>query len=57
MDITTGDIKFMGEIVGGTIILGDAESEPIFGVTALDLKRMPVIRLKRARMLGVTRDF
>ena len=23
MDITTGDIEFMGEIVGGTIIFGD----------------------------------
>ncbi|WP_089728173.1 clan AA aspartic protease [Candidatus Thiosymbion oneisti] len=61
MDITTGDIEFMGEIVGGTIIFGDAESEPILGVTALEsvgivvdprnqtLKRMPATRLKQAR--------
>jgi len=60
MDITTGDIEFMGEIVGGTIIFGDAGSEPILGVTALEsvgivvdprnqtLKRMPATRLKQA---------
>jgi len=58
MDITTGDIEFMGEIVGGTLIFGAAESEPILGVTALEsvgivvdsrnqtLKRMPATRLK-----------
>jgi clan AA aspartic protease len=58
MDITTGDIEFMGEVVGGTIIFGDADSEPILGVTALEsvgievdpqnqqLKRMPAVRLK-----------
>jgi clan AA aspartic protease len=61
MDITTGDIEFMGEIVGGTIIFGDADTEPILGVTALEsvgievdpqnqrLKRMPATRLKRMR--------
>ena len=59
MDITTGDIEFMGEIVGGTIIFGDAGVEPILGVTALEsvgievdprnqtLKRMPSTRLKK----------
>jgi hypothetical protein len=26
----------MGEVVGGTIIFGDADSEPILGVTALE---------------------
>ena len=58
MDITTGDIEFMGDIVGGTIIFGDANAEPILGVTALEsvgievdpqnqrLKRMPATRLK-----------
>jgi len=61
MDITIGQIEFMGEIVGGTIIFGDADTEPILGVTALAsvgievdpqnqrLKRMPAIRLKRMR--------
>lgn len=61
MDITTGDIEFMGEIVGGTIICGDADAEPLLGVTALEsvgievdprnqrLKRMPATRLKSLR--------
>ncbi len=65
MDITTGDIEFMGEIVGGTIIMGDPGTEPILGVTALEsvgidvdprnqtLKRLPAVRLKK---LKVTRS-
>ena len=59
-DITTADIEFMGEIVGGTIIFGDAGAEPLLGGTALEsvgievdplnqrLKRLPAVRLKRA---------
>ena len=58
MDITTGEIELMGDIVGGTIIYGASDVEPILGVTALEslgidvdprnqtLKRMPAIRLK-----------
>lgn len=61
MDITTGDIEFMGEVVGGTIIFGDPDTEPLLGVTALEsvgievdpqnqrFKRMPATRLKRMR--------
>ena len=61
MDITTGDIEFMGEIVGGTIVMGPPESEPLLGVTALEsvgievdprnqtLRRLPSVRLKRLR--------
>ena len=61
MDITAGDIEFMGEIVGGTIIFGDSDTEPLLGVTALEsvgievdprnqrLKRMPATRLKSMR--------
>ncbi len=61
MDITTGDIEFMGEIVGGTIIIGDPGTESILGVTALEsvgividprtqkLKRMPATRLKKIK--------
>lgn len=61
MNITTGDIEFMGEIVGGTIIFAEPGTEPILGVTALEsvgidvdprnqkLKRMPSIRLKKFR--------
>ena len=61
MDITTADIEFMGEIVGGTIIMSDPGTEPILGVTALEsvgidvdprnqtLKRLPAVRLKKLR--------
>ena len=60
MDITTGDVEFMGETVGATIIFGPDGAEPILGVTALEsvgiavdprsqrLKRLPSVRLKRA---------
>lgn len=58
MDITTGELEFMGELVGGTIIIGADDAEPILGVTALEsvgievdprsrrLKRLPAARLK-----------
>ncbi len=61
MDITVGEIEFMGEIVGGTILFGDAGAEPLLGVTALEsvgievdpnsqrLKRLPAVRLKGVR--------
>ena len=66
LDVTVAEIEFMGEIVGGTIIMGDPGTEPILGVTALEsvgievdprtqrLKRLPAVRLKklRARFLG-----
>ncbi len=60
LDITTADIEFMGEIVGGTIIFGEPDAEPLLGVTALAsvgvevdptnqrLKRLPAVRLKTA---------
>ena len=58
MDITTGELEFMGEIVGSTLIFGADDAEPILGVTALEsvgievdprsqkLKRLPAVRLK-----------
>ena len=58
MDITVGQIEFMGEFVGGTILFGDADAEPLLGATALAsvgievdpntqrLKRLPAVRLK-----------
>jgi clan AA aspartic protease len=58
MDVTTGDLEFMGDITGSTIIYGDDNAEPILGVTALEsvgievdprsqqLKRLPAVRLK-----------
>ena len=59
LDITTGDIEFMGEIVGGTILFGETDAELLLGVTALAsvgievdplnqrLKRRSAVRLKR----------
>ena len=58
MDIAVGEIEFMGETVGGTILFGAADAEPLLGVTALEsvgievdplnqrLKRLPAVRLK-----------
>ncbi|MBI3248456.1 MAG: clan AA aspartic protease [Deltaproteobacteria bacterium] len=58
MDVTVGQIEFMGEFVGGTIIFGDENAEPLLGVTALEsvgievdpvnqrLKQLPAVRLK-----------
>ena len=58
MKITTGELEFMGELVGATIIFGADDAEPILGVTALEsvgievdprsqkLKRLPAVRLK-----------
>ena len=58
LDITTGEIEFMGDLVGSTIIFGADDTEPILGVTALEsvgievdprtqrLKRLPAVRLK-----------
>ena len=58
LDITVAEIEFMGEIVGGTIIMAADDAEPLLGVTALEsvgievdplnqrLKRLPAVRLK-----------
>ena len=58
LDVTTGDIEFMGDIVGSTIVFGEEDSEPLLGVTALEsvgievdprnqrLTRLPSTRLK-----------
>ena len=58
LDVTTAEVEFMGEIVGGTIIMGADDAEPLLGMTALAsvgievdplnqrLKRLPAVRLK-----------
>ncbi len=58
VDVTTADLEVMGETVGGTILFGEPDAEPLLGVTALEsagmevdpvnqrLKRLPSIRLK-----------
>ena len=62
MQITTADIELMGEIVGATIVFGDADAEPLLGVTALEsagievdphnqtLTRLPSTRLRGFRV-------
>ena len=66
VDVTVAEIEFMGEIVGGTIIYGEPDTEPLLGVTALEsvgievdptnqrLKRLPAVRLKTTRATGVS---
>ena len=58
VDVAVAKIEFMGEFVGGTVIFGAADAEPLLGVTALEsvgievdpvnqrLKRLPAVRLK-----------
>ena len=57
LDVTGGEISFMGETTWGTIVFGEEEAEPLLGVTALEslgiavdpinqtLTRLPAIRL------------
>ena len=64
IDIAVGEIEFMGETVGGTILFGEPDAEPLLGVTALEsvgievdplnqrLKRLPAVRLKGVRAGG-----
>ena len=61
MDIAVARIELMGEIVGGTVLFGDADTEPLLGITALEslgieidplnqrLKKLPAVRLKDLR--------
>ena len=35
VDVAVAKIEFMGEFVGGTIIFGEADAEPLLGRTAL----------------------
>ena len=61
MDITVAELVVMGEGVGGTVIFGAADVEPILGITALEsagveidprsqsLKKLPAVLLKSLR--------
>ena len=67
LSTTVGRIEFMGKIVGGTLVFGDADAEPLLGVTALEsggfevdprtqrLKKLPAVLLKGLRRAGVGR--
>lgn len=64
VDVTVAEIEFMGETVGGTVLFGEPDAEPLLGVTALEsvgievdpvnqrLKRLPAVRLKRTGRLA-----
>ena len=59
MDVAIARIEVMGEIVGGTVLFGDENTEPLLGVTALEslgiiidplnqqLEKLPAVGLKR----------
>ena len=61
LDTTVGRIEFLGKIVGGTLVFGDEDAEPLLGVTAPEsggfevdprtqqLKPLPAILLKGLR--------
>ena len=58
MDVGVAQIEFLGKRIGGTAVFGDAEAEPLLGVTALEsmgvvvdpsnqrLTKLPAVRLK-----------
>ena len=62
MDVTTADIEFMDEIVGGAIVYGPNNAEPLLGVTAMGsagvevdpqnqkLNKLPEVRLRGFRL-------
>ncbi len=59
MDIAVAQIEFMGEFVGGTVVFGESDTEPLLGVTALEsmgvevdprnqeLRKLSAVRLKK----------
>lgn len=61
LDVTGGEIQFMGETTWGTIVFGEDDAEPLLGVTALEsvgievdprnqtLTRLPATRLRGFR--------
>jgi len=63
MDIALARIEFMGDFTGGIVLFGDADAEPLLGVTALEsvgievdpmnqkLKKLPAVRLKGVRAI------
>ena len=62
MDVTVGEIEILDEIVGGTIVYGPPNAEPLLGVTAMEsagvevdphnqtLNKLPSVRLRGFRL-------
>ena len=56
-EVTTGEIEFLGALVGGTIVYGEDDGEPVLGMTALaaggfefdpieqTIRKLPAVRL------------
>ena len=56
MSIAVGRVEFMGEVVGATIVMGNDESEPVLGVTALESVGIEVDpRNQKLRRIGFVR--
>ena len=67
MDVAAARIGFLGELTAGLIIFGEADAEPLLGVTALEsagfevdpqsqrLNKLPAVRLKAAQPSRPTR--
>jgi clan AA aspartic protease len=65
-DVGVVQIELMGETIGGRVIFGPEDAEPILGVTALEsigavldpvrreLRRIPAIPLRRAAAIATT---
>lgn len=57
IDVAVARLELMGEMVGGTVLFGDDDAEPLLGVTALEslgievdplnrrLRKLPAVRL------------
>lgn len=67
LDMTVAEIEFEGERVGGTVVYGEEDAEPLLGVTALEsggfevdpcagtLMRLPAVLLKWLMRLRAVR--
>lgn len=65
-DVAVAKIEFLGGFVGGTVVTGEPDSEPLLGSTALqsmgvevdaarqELRKLPAVRLKPLRRLPRT---
>ena len=66
-DVAVARIELLGEMVGGTVLFGEPDAQPLLGVTALEslgievdplnrqLKKLPAVNLKRAGAGGGAR--
>ena len=67
MGVAVARIELLGEMVGGTVLFGEPDAEPLLGVTALEslgievdplnrrLKKLPAVNLKSAGAAGGAR--